>query len=161
MTRVAITGHRNLYDTTAKNVAAALRDSLADFAADGPVTGVSCLADGADAMFAAAVLDIGGPLIVVIPAEQYRADLPAEHWPEYDRLMAAATDIIELDHTESTEQSHMDASVAMLEDADHLIAVWDGQPAAGFGGTADVVAHARNHNITVTVIWPDGAQRGR
>lgn len=76
----------------------------------------SYLADGADAMFAAAVLDIGGDLIAVVPAENYRAG---------------------------------------------LIAVWDGQPAAGFGGTADVVAYARNHDIVVTVVWPDGAERGR
>lgn len=158
MPRVAVTGHRDLYDTTAEAVQRELRKLLTEF--DPPVTGVSCLADGADAMFAAAVLELGGSLVAVIPAAQYREGLPSEHWPEYDRLIAAASDVIRLDHTESTEQSHMDASVAMLEGVDHLVAVWDGKAARGFGGTADVVDYARQHGIGVTVVWPQGAKRG-
>ena len=51
------------------------------------------------------------------------------------------------------------ASVRMLDDADVLFAVWDGQPARGYGGTADVVAEARRRKVPVRVIWPDGAQR--
>ncbi|WP_198036875.1 hypothetical protein [Nocardia sp. BMG51109] len=47
----------------------------------------------------------------------------------------------------------------MLDDADELFAVWDGKPARGYGGTADVVAVARQRGMPVTVIWPDGAQR--
>ena len=162
MTRIAITGHRNLYGATADKIRAELHERLAQFiTAEGLVTGVSCLADGADAMFAAAVIDVGARLVAVVPAAEYRDGLPAEHWPEYDRLLTAASEVTRLDHTESTEQSHMDASVTMLNDADHLIAVWDGQPAAGFGGTADVVDHARDNDIPVTIIWPEGAHRGR
>jgi hypothetical protein len=40
-----------------------------------------------------------------------------------------------------------------------LFAVWDGKPARAYGGTADVVAYAREHGTPVRVIWPDGAQR--
>ncbi|MGW5646007.1 hypothetical protein ACWEV3_27990 [Saccharopolyspora sp. NPDC003752] len=40
-----------------------------------------------------------------------------------------------------------------------MLAVWDGQPARGFGGTADVVDSARKRGVDVTVIWPDGARR--
>jgi hypothetical protein len=32
-------------------------------------------------------------------------------------------------------------------------------PARSFGGTADVVAYAREHGTPVRVIWPDGAHR--
>lgn len=161
MPRVAITGHRNLYDGTADRIRTELRNRLAALTAVGPVTGVSCLADGADAMFAEETLAVGGALVAVVPAVEYRDGLPSEHWPTYDRLLAAASDVIRLDHTASTEQSHMDASVTMLDGADHLIAVWDGRPAAGFGGTADVVDYANEHGITVDIVWPDGAKRGR
>lgn len=161
MRRIAITGHRDLYDTTADAVEHELRQRLSAVAAAGSLVGVSCLADGADAMFAAAVLDAGGKLVAVVPAAEYREGLPAEHWPEYDRLLTAAGEMIRLNHTASTEQSHMDASMAMLDGADQLIAVWDGQPARGFGGTADVVDYARDHGIDLTVVWPDGAKRGR
>jgi hypothetical protein len=35
-----------------------------------------------------------------------------------------------------------------------------GEPVRAYGGTADVVAYAREHGTSVRVIWPDGAQRG-
>ena len=53
----------------------------------------------------------------------------------------------------------MDASLRMLDLAEKLIAVWDGQPARGYGGTADVVSAAKEKNIPVTIVWPPGAAR--
>jgi hypothetical protein len=53
----------------------------------------------------------------------------------------------------------MAASRAMLDKADRLFAVWDGEPARAYGGTADVVTEARQRGIPVTVIWPKGASR--
>ncbi|NJP95187.1 hypothetical protein HCN51_38110 [Nonomuraea sp. FMUSA5-5] len=61
---------------------------------------------------------------------------------------------------ESTAESPMAAGARMLDDADVLFAVWDGQPARGYGGTADVVAEARRQGVSVRVIWPEGARRG-
>jgi hypothetical protein len=40
-----------------------------------------------------------------------------------------------------------------------LVAVWDGQPAAGKGGTADIVDYARRHGIEVRIVWPPGTSR--
>ncbi len=53
----------------------------------------------------------------------------------------------------------MAASKLMIDHSDELYAVWDGKPARGYGGTADVVAYARAHGTSVHVIWPPGAQR--
>ncbi len=53
----------------------------------------------------------------------------------------------------------MAASKFMIGQAGQLWAVWDGQPARGYGGTADVVACARDNGLPVRVIWPDGACR--
>ena len=53
----------------------------------------------------------------------------------------------------------MAASETMLDRAEQLLAVWDGQPARGYGGTADVVAHARRGGLPVVVVWPPGAHR--
>ena len=135
----------------------AIRDALRDTA--GPVTGLSCLADGADQVFARAVLDAGGLLEAVVPARRYREGLPAEALGEYDALMARAVAVHRADYTESTSQAHMAASEFMVDQTDELWAVWDGQPARSYGGTADVVAYARDHDTTVQVIWPDGARR--
>ena len=158
MYRIAISGHRGLPAPTVSLIDRAVRAALAERAPD--VTGLSCLADGADQIFARAVTDLGGTLEAVIPAAQYREGLPADSRPEYDGLLAQATAVHRLPFTESTSESHMAASKLMVDEADELYAVWDGKPARAYGGTADVVAYAREHGTPVRVIWPDGAQRG-
>lgn len=159
MTRLAVTGHRGLSAATTALVDAALRNEIAKRAKSGDLIGLSCIADGADALFARAVLDNGGSLHVVVPARKYRAGLPEEHHATYDALIARAAEIMRLDHAESDSDAHMDASLRMLADADELIAVWDGQPARGWGGTADVVNAARDQGVPITVVWPAGATR--
>jgi hypothetical protein len=158
MTRIAITGHRGLPKDTTALVDKALRAELAKRDTAGLI-GLSCIADGADALFARAVLDSGGKLIVVLPARQYRDGLPAEYHAAYDELLTAASDVIELDYDESTSEAHQAGSVRMLEEADELFAVWDSKPARGYGGTADVVAAAQHRGMPVTVVWPEGARR--
>lgn len=159
MTRLAVTGHRGLSEKTTALVDAALRSEISQRAKDGTLIGLSCIADGADALFARGVLDNGGELHVVVPAHKYRDGLPEEHYATYDALMAEAAEVIRLDHVESDSDAHMDASLHMLAEADELLAVWDGQPARGYGGTADVVNAARDQGIPVTIIWPAEATR--
>ncbi|MCF4119686.1 hypothetical protein L1785_21000 [Antribacter sp. KLBMP9083] len=158
MTHVAFTGHRGLPDDVVPLVDHALRAALECFDAGGLV-GTTSLADGADTLFARAVLDAGGSLTAVIPAADYRDAVRADHRPVLDDLLARAATVITLDHPESTGESHMAAAHRMLDDADELVAVWDGEPARGYGGTADVVAEARRRAMPVTVVWPAGARR--
>jgi hypothetical protein len=158
MTRIAISGHRGLSEHVTSQVDRAIRAELARYD-PASLVGISCLADGADQIFARAVLDHGGALKVVVPAVAYRDGLPEEAWPAYDELSNKATAEDRLDHYESTSEAHMAASVHMLEDADLLFAVWDGKPARSYGGTADVVDHARRKGTPVTVIWPEGVVR--
>jgi hypothetical protein len=157
MRRIAISGHRGLPGRTADLVDKAIRAAVAEHAPD--VTGLSCLADGADQIFARAVTDLGGQLEAIIPASEYRAALPEQAHPGYDGLIARAAAVHRMPFTESTSQAYMEASTAMVDQADELYAVWDGQPARAYGGTADVVAYAREHGMPVRVIWPNGAQR--
>lgn len=157
MRRIAISGHRSLPTETEKIVNQAIRRLLES--ASGGITGLSCLADGADQLFASAVLEHGGGLEVIVPAQQYREGLPEAAHAEYDRLMSAATDVYRLHFTESDSEAHMAASAYMINQADELWAVWDGRPARGYGGTADVVTYARDHKVPVRVIWPEGARR--
>jgi hypothetical protein len=157
--RIAITGHRGLPAATERLVDRDIRDHLAVDAAEGDLVGLSNLADGADQIFARAVLDTGGRLEVIISAAQYRDGLPEAAHAGYDALLAAASKVDRLGYVESTEQAHMAASQAMLTSADRLYAVWDGKPARGYGGTADVVAEAEKRGIPVIVIWPEGAVR--
>jgi hypothetical protein len=156
--RIAITGHRGLPAATERRVDQAIREQLGAYAGS-DLVGISNLADGADQLFAQAVLDVGGRLEVIVPAAQYRDGLPESAHAVYDSLLSKAAKVHRLDRVESTEDAHMEASSAMLATADRLFAVWDGKPARGYGGTADVVAEARQRGVPVTVIWPEGASR--
>ena len=126
MPRVAVSGHRGLSAGTVRLVDEAVRAALREKAS---FTGLSCLADGTDQIFARAVLDAGGEIEVVVPALQYRQGLPAAALGEYDRLIGRAVAVHRLPFTESTSEAHMAASELMVGMADELWAVWDGQPA--------------------------------
>jgi hypothetical protein len=156
MVRIAVSGHRGLPPPTQRLIEQAIGAALAG---QHEVIGLSCLADGADQIFARAVLDHGGQIEAVIPAAHYRDGLPAGAHAEYDRLLAQAARVHRLPYTDSTAEAHMAASTFMLGHADQLWAVWDGEPARGYGGTADVVAWARDNHLPVQIIWPDGAHR--
>lgn len=156
--RVGISGHRDLAPATARAVRSEIKDFLTD-RADGLI-GVSCLANGADQIFAQAVIRVGGTLTAIVPAAEYRDRLPEDAHALYDALMEDAAEVIRLDFQESSSEAHMAASIAMLDRIDTLVAVWDGLPARGYGGTADVIEEARARRIEVVRIWPDGARRG-
>ncbi|WP_326809654.1 hypothetical protein OG533_39595 (plasmid) [Streptomyces sp. NBC_01186] len=156
--RLGITGHRGLPDRTARLVREALRAELGRRAEQGLV-GLSCIADGPDSWFAEEVLGHSGSLEVIIPASTYREGLPTSHHPVYDRLIHQASDVHETGLTESNAEAHQAGSEILIGLADELLAVWDGKPARGYGGTADAVDYARRNGVPVTVVWPEGATR--
>ncbi|MGH8899634.1 MAG: hypothetical protein ACRDZ4_22050 [Egibacteraceae bacterium] len=159
MARVGVTGHQALPPRTAMLVEQALRAFL-ERCDDPDLVGITCLADGADQLFARAVLDHGGAVEVVVPAQRYRDSLePLSARETYDQLFASAFHVQRLPFVESTEESHMAAGRFIVESSDVLVAVWDGKPARGLGGTADVVGYAHELGVPVDVVWPPGASR--
>ena len=155
--RIAVTGHRDLTERTAGLVTAAVRDALAPY---GPgMVGISCLAAGTDQIFARAVLDLGGTLQVIIAARGYRRTLPVAAATAFDDLLAKAHRIWPLPFDRPTPAAYAAANDTMLRRADRLIAVWDGRPSRGLGGTAEAVTEARRRAIGVQVLWPPGAGR--
>lgn len=156
--RLGITGHRGLTDDVADRVRRALD---AELATHDPrtLTGVSCLADGPDTWFAQHVVDRGGRLEVVVPAAAYPDALPGWHRPAYDALLRRAAAVHHTGLQASEPQAHMAGGEVMVGLVDQLIAVWDGRPARGHGGTADVVAYALRTGLPVRVLWPTGASR--
>jgi len=156
--RVGITGHRGLSEEVEERVRALLSETVKEYDPS-ELVGVSCIADGPDSWFAEAVLDHGGRVEVVVPAAEYRDGLPHWHHPTYDRLIHLACDVHETGMTASDAQAHMTGSEILVGLVDELLAVWDGKPARGHGGTADVVAYAKRQGTAVRVLWPEGASR--
>lgn len=155
--RVGITGHSNLVEDCVPAVRAALTKVLDEL--DRPLVGVTCLAPGADQIFARAVLALGGEVEVVLPALDYRERLKPHQLADYDELRAAATVVSVLPHMSSGRMAYVAANERMLASVELLVAVWDGVPAQGKGGTADVVEQARASGVPIEVIWPPEARR--
>lgn len=156
--RIGITGHTNLTAATSRLVSESLETELARHGGD--VVGLSCLARGADQIFARVVLNGGGTLEVVLPAADYRErKVRPDNLAAFDELIAAATTVRTMPFAESNPDAYMAAGERVLDSADAILAVWDGQEAAGYGGTADVVRAARKRGLPVTVVWPESAER--
>ncbi|MFD4559598.1 hypothetical protein ACFWP5_35650 [Streptomyces sp. NPDC058469] len=168
--RVGITGHRGLSGEVERKVRALVEEAVTSYSTgtgagigtgNAGLVGVSCIADGPDTWFAQAVLDHGGQLEVVLPAQQYRAALPARDHPTYDDLLHRAAQVHRTGLDVSGPDAYMAAGELLVDQVDELLAVWDGRPARGHGGTADVVTYARQHDVPVKVLWPEGATRDR
>ncbi|WP_030412815.1 hypothetical protein [Streptomyces sp. NRRL S-1448] len=158
MTTIAVTGHTDLSEATVPLVREAVRGLLREHGR-GELVGVSCLARGADTLFAEEVVEAGGRLVVVLPSRDYRgAKVKPDHAPVFDRL-AAAAEVVTMPYDVANRHAYEAANTEMLKRAERLVAVWDGAPPSGKGGTADAVAQARALGLPVDVVWPEGAER--
>lgn len=130
ITRIGITGHSDLTASSEPIVRDALHACLIGLA-EPPWVGVSCLARGADQLFAGLVLELGGRLEVILPARDYRfRKVEPDNAAEFDGLLDAAAALTVLGCERSCRQAYMRASTALLDAVDLVIAVWDGRPAA-------------------------------
>jgi hypothetical protein len=155
--RIGVTGHINL----AAGTATLVREALAGYLTTVPVTdivGVTCLAAGADQLFAKTVRDAGGTYEAVLPGPDYRAVLPDDERPEFDELLAGARAVAYAAESSGAE-AYVAANQLLLDSIDVLVAVWDGLPCADPASTAAVVSAARRRGLDPIVIWPAGAAR--
>jgi hypothetical protein len=157
--RIGITGHSSLSEPSIELITDALRTTLAAFQAS-ELVGLTCLAKGADQIFARIVLELGGTVEVVLPAADYRdRKVKPDNAVEFDDLISRAASVHTMPMPKSNREAYVAASDHVMAHADEMIAVWDGAPPDRTGGTGDVVRLARERGVPVTIVWPDGASR--
>lgn len=167
--RVGVTGHRVIDDpggvvAAVRDVLERVRERFGGAVGVGRATtrleAVSPLAEGADRIVARAVLaDTGATLTVPlpIPPDDHAADFatPASK-TDFDELLARATRVEVLPPAATREESYERAGRWVVEHSDVLLALWDGEASRGGGGTADIVAHARDRGLPVYWIRTNG-----
>lgn len=160
MTTIAVTGHMDLTDASVPLVREALRVALTPYAS-GSLIGISCIAQGSDSLFAEVVLELGGRLVAVIPSQDYRENkVKPHHAATFDRLTESADEVLVLPNETANRAAYEEANRTLLQRAERLMAVWNGEPPTGKGGgTADTVLEAREAGLSVDVVWPEGAAR--
>ena len=144
--KVGITGHQDLGDAQAW-----CRSVLEDLVRTLPVThGYSSLAAGADQLFAGVLVAHRIPFTAVIPSQDYERAFASEATREqYLRLLDRASERISLGCPAPSSEAFLAAGQRVVACAQTLIAVWDGLAAKGLGGTADIVAFAREQGVAV------------
>ncbi len=106
-------------------------------------------------------MELGGAVEVILPAADYRErKVKPDNAAEFDELVGRASTVHTMPFEQSNREAYMAASDHILDSVETMVAVWDGAPSGGHGGTADVVDTARKRGMSVDVIWPDGAERG-
>jgi hypothetical protein len=165
--RMAVTGHRRIEERDA--VVKAVLDAFNEIQAMLPrtratpvaFTVVSSLAEGADRLVVqealAALAEHGVALEAALPmpASDYLEDFPSEESrAEFEQLMGMAAEHRQLTQLDPEEGAERDAAYQragryVVDRSDVLIALWDGKPARGKGGTAEIVAYAQEHGVPV------------
>lgn len=122
------------------------------------LTMLSPLADGADQFAARAALNRGWRLQAVLPFERtgYARDFEGEDPAEtFAELLSRADGVLELPGDRSNEaESYLLAGRATVAHCGILVALWDGAPPRGRGGTAEVVHMAVSSGVPVVHISP-------
>lgn len=170
---VGVTGHR-LERLGARNVAAValaadrVLAAIAEAANDSAQASfriVSGLAEGADSIVTDAALAHGWLLEAVLPftREDYAGDFPeGSARAAHESRLALASAVFELPGDRGapggSSFAYERAGRVVLGQSDILIAIWDGEPAWGRGGAAQIVAEAVLLGIPVIHIETTGAQ---
>jgi hypothetical protein len=162
MITIGVTGHRILAEVekVEAGIAGALRFIERTFPGE-PLIVISSLAEGADRLVVHQVLARPQARLIVplpLPESDYRKDFPSEKsQKEFLSLLNRAGEVIAIPPTPTREEAYEAAGNYVLNHADVLIAVWDGQGAQGVGGTGGIVAEARRRNLPIA--WVHAGNR--
>ena len=117
------------------------------------VVGVSCLAIGADQIFAEVVLESGRELLFVQPTKDYESSFDPANLERFRHLRHMSS-VLAMPKIDVAEQAYLEAGKRVVDISDFMIAVWDGFPAKGKGGTADIVSYAIQNRKPTKVFDP-------
>ena len=166
---IGVTGHRNLgpdavFVEVVRSVIEDIRVRASCPNGKPPALVVlSALAEGADRLVTREVLKVpGSSLEVVLPMERddYAEDFKAsQSKAEYEELLARAVHVKQFPAKDTRVEAYEQVGQYIVDHCDVLIALWDGRPAAGRGGTGEIVQYAREKKRPVFWIYPDKTKR--
>jgi hypothetical protein len=133
---------------------------------------LSPLAEGADRVVARAVLaqplarlDVVLPLVIEDYLDDFATDQSRQ---EFRELLAHARKPVSLrtrriqddrsiprEQADLRREAYANVGQYVVDHCDVLIAVWDGEPSRGHGGTAEIVKYAQEQNRPIIRVWGD------
>ncbi|MCX6053897.1 MAG: hypothetical protein NTZ74_03090 [Chloroflexi bacterium] len=154
---IGITGHRHLAEP--EKIMAGVECAISQIILAFPNSSfrvLSSLAEGTDQILAKRLLLIPySTLWVPLPLsqEEYLLDFKtSQSRAEFTDLLGKAEQVICMPEMNKREYAYLAAGNYVIDHCDLLMAVWDGAPAQGIGGTAEIVALARKRVLPIAYI---------
>lgn len=142
LTRIGITGHQKLASPDQWQwVIQQIRLKLSSVPR--PHMAITCLAKGADQIFARLIIEEGGAVYAVLPFRDIERTFSSKDLPEFKALLKLSRVEVLVETSTDDEEAFFAAGKRVVDLCDTLFAVWNGKPARGKGGTADVVDYAK------------------
>jgi hypothetical protein len=150
---IGFTGHRSLPDESSSRTL--IYNFLAEKKSSTPgiVYGISSLAVGGDLLFAESCIELGIPLRVLLPTPKdvFRKDFDDAAWTRAEMVMLKAISVEVVADDTSLEHRYYECGVVTVQQSQLLLALWNGEPAQGIGGTQEIVSFAQQ--IAKPIIW--------
>jgi hypothetical protein len=150
---IGFTGHRNLPDEARSR--RLIYDFLAEKKASTPeiLLGVSSVAAGGDLLFAESCIALEIPLRVLLPLtrEAFRKDFDEATWSRAEEAMRRAISVELVGKDGQRDECYYECGLETVMQSQWQVALWNGEPARGLGGTEQVVAFARS--VGRPVVW--------
>lgn len=117
--------------------------------------GITSLAIGADQLYAEVLKRNNISYLAIIPSADYATTFQDHHDLErYQEYLQAASEIIHLPFSKGSERAYYEAGKQVVDLSDLLLAIWNGLPAKGLGGTGDIVQYALSLKKQIVHIHP-------
>jgi hypothetical protein len=158
---IGVTGHRKLDNQPW--LAGQIREAIEKAKGLSPllhanpfeITVVSPLAEGADRLVVREILKIQGSILeAVLPLkkDEYKKDFKsAESKNEFEELISKARVVRILPPKDTREAAYEQVGHYIVDHCDVLMAIWNGQKAAGKGGTQKIVQYAIDNECPI--VW--------
>lgn len=155
---ISVTGHRYIpEDERLDDAIRQVLDQICKAHKETELALYSALAEGSDQLVAEIALELQGTQLCVPlpkPVETYLKDFySATGEKRFRKLLAAAHDVIPIANTEPTTNAYEALGEFLVEQADILIAVWNGVFNNKKGGTGEVVRAALAAEKTIYWIY--------
>jgi len=142
---VGFTGHRQL--TEPEEISRAISAEIENIRRQvkGKLAALSSIARGGDTLFAQIAIQKEIPWFVLLPFEhsEFKKDFNEIEWAVAEEcLLRAVKEEVLLTQAVSTD-AYSAVGRKTVDQANVVLAVWDGAPAQGQGGTAEIVEYVR------------------
>ncbi|SHF33508.1 hypothetical protein [Chryseobacterium takakiae] len=153
---LGITGHQDLKSFNLDWIKFTVNNFLKE---NDIIKGLSSLAIGSDQLFCRQLIKKNIPYDVIIPCDNYISTFKTLKDSEsFLGLLNMSKGIYTLNFDKPSESAFYSAGIEIVNKASVIIAIWDGKPAKGLGGTGDIVKIALQQKKSVYHINPVNEQ---